>query len=214
VIDERGAFLHPNKILSLLYYFLLKYKHWKGPIVRNLSTTHMLDRIAEAFGEKCYEVPVGFKYISARMKETNAIMGGESSGGFTVRGHIMGKDGIYIAALLVEMMAVTRKKLSELDSEISALYGEAVMTDYSATFPAEMKGEIEDLLLVKKSLPKFPFETEKTSYADGCKVYFKNGGWLTARFSGTEPLLRVLCEMENRKSALEAQNIMAEFLGF
>ncbi|MDR1664423.1 MAG: phosphoglucomutase/phosphomannomutase family protein, partial [Clostridiales bacterium] len=111
VIDEKGNFLHPNKILVLLYYYLLKSKNWKGPVVRNICTTHMLDKIAASFGEKCYEVPVGFKHISAKMKETGAIVGGESSGGLTVRGHIEGKDGIYAAALLVEMMAVTNSKL-------------------------------------------------------------------------------------------------------
>ena len=114
VIDDRGQYLHPNDILVLLYYYLVKYKKWKGPVVRNLSTTHRLDAIAEKYGETCYEVPVGFKYISAKMSETNAILGGESSGGLTVTGHIHGKDGVYAASLLVEMVAVTGKKLSEL----------------------------------------------------------------------------------------------------
>lgn len=82
-----------------------------GPArVRNNSTTHLLDRVAADFGEKCYEVNVGFKFISAKMAETNAVVGGESSGGMAVRGHIAGKDGIYAAALLVEMLAVTRKE--------------------------------------------------------------------------------------------------------
>lgn len=79
-------------------------------VVRNIATTHMLDKVAEQFGEKCYEVPVGFKYVSAKMQETGAIIGGESSGGLTVHGHINGKDGIYAAALLIEMLAVTGKK--------------------------------------------------------------------------------------------------------
>lgn len=123
VIDDTGAFLHPNDILVLLYYYLRKYKGWTGPCVRNVATTHMLDRVAESFGEKCYEVPVGFKYISSRMQETNALIGGESSGGLTVRGHINGKDGIYAAALLVEMIAVTGKKLSEIIRDIRQEYG-------------------------------------------------------------------------------------------
>ncbi|MEG0598363.1 MAG: phosphoglucomutase/phosphomannomutase family protein, partial [Oscillospiraceae bacterium] len=95
VIDDKGDFLHPNKILVLLYYYLLQYKGWHGAAVRNLATTHMLDRIAADFGETCYEVPVGFKHVSGKMLETGAVIGGESSGGLTVRGHIQGKDGIY-----------------------------------------------------------------------------------------------------------------------
>ncbi|WP_302970435.1 phosphoglucomutase/phosphomannomutase family protein, partial [Ruthenibacterium lactatiformans] len=88
VIDDKAEFLHPNKILVLLYYYLMRYRGWRGAAVRNLATTHLLDRIAEDFGETCYEVPVGFKYVSAKMVETGAIIGGESSGGLTVRGHI------------------------------------------------------------------------------------------------------------------------------
>ena len=107
VIDDTGRFLHPNDILVLLYYYLVKYKGWHGAVVRNVATTHMLDKVANKFGETCYEVPVGFKYISAKMTEENAVIGGESSGGLTVRGHINGKDGIYAAMLLIEMIAVT-----------------------------------------------------------------------------------------------------------
>lgn len=77
--------------------------------MRNICTTHVLDKVAESFVEDCYEVPVGFKHISAKMNETDAVIGGESSGGLTVRGHIRGKDGIYAAMLLVEMIAVTEK---------------------------------------------------------------------------------------------------------
>ena len=117
VIDDQGHYLHANGILVMLYYYLLKYKGWRGPAVRNLATTHVLDKVAESFGQKCYEVPVGFKHISAKMQETDAIIGGESSGGLTVKGHIHGKDGIYAAALLVEMIAVSGKKLSEIAAE-------------------------------------------------------------------------------------------------
>ena len=95
IIDKSGRYISANEILCMLYYYLVKYKGWKGPVVRNLSTTHMLDRIAESFGEKCYEVPVGFKYISSKIDEVDAVLGGESSGGLTVRGHIPGKDSIY-----------------------------------------------------------------------------------------------------------------------
>ena len=120
IIDDAGAFLHPNKILVLLYYYLLKYRGFSGDAVRNHSPppTYWI-RVAEGFGEVCHEVPVGFKYISAKMQETDALIGGESSGGLTVRGHIPGKDGIYAATLLVEMVAKTGKTLSEIYREIT-----------------------------------------------------------------------------------------------
>lgn len=212
VIDDTGKFLHPNDILVLLYYYLIKYKKWKGPAVRNIATTHMLDRLAESFGEKCYEVPVGFKYISAKMKETDAIMGGESSGGLTVRGHNNGKDGIYAAMLLVEMTAVTGKKLSRIYADIEAEYGSSHMEERDYKFSYEKKAEIHKLLLIDKYLPEFSAEIEKVSYLDGCKVYFKNGGWVIARFSGTEPLLRIFCEMKQEEDAISICEQFEEFL--
>lgn len=88
----------------------------------------MLDKVAESFGETCYEVPVGFKWISSKIDEVDAVLGGESSGGLTVRGHIHGKDSVYAAALFVEMMSVTGKSPSELMDELTAKYGKFVMS--------------------------------------------------------------------------------------
>lgn len=203
VIDDKGRYLHANDILVLLYYYLLKYRGWRGPVVRNVATTHVLDRMAEAFGEKCYEVPVGFKHISAKMQETGAIIGGESSGGLTVRGHINGKDGIYAASLLVEMIAVSGKKLSQLADEIEGEFGKNFMEERSYKFSQDRKDELMKVLFQDKLLPEFKIPIEKVSYLDGCKVYFQNGGWIIARFSGTEPLLRIFCEMEEEQTAKE-----------
>lgn len=213
VIDDKGRFLHPNDILVLLYYYLVRYRGWKGPVVRNICTTHTLDRLAEKFGEKCYEVPVGFKHISAKMYATNAVIGGESSGGLTVRGHIKGKDGIYAAALLVEMIAVTGKKLSEIFNDIEAECGKIYMEERDYKFNQEKKDRIKKVLLEDKKLPELPFKINKFSYLDGSKVYFENGGWVTARFSGTEPLLRIFCEMPEADQAAEVCRIYEEFLG-
>lgn len=213
IIDDTGRFLHPNEILVLLYYYLKKYKNWKGPVVRNICTTHVLDRVAEAFGEKCYEVPVGFKYVSAKMNETDAVIGGESSGGLTVRGHIKGKDGIYAAMLLVEMIAASGKKLSRIIADIEAEYGLIAMEERDYRFNQEKKEEILKVLMTDKKLPELPFEIAKVSYLDGSKVYFANGGWVIARFSGTEPLLRIFCEMPNPKDAAGICEIYERFLG-
>lgn len=212
VIDDKCQFLHPNQILVLLYYYLLKYRGWRGPAVRNLATTQLLDRIAADFGEHCYEVPVGFKYISAKMQESGAVIGGESSGGLTVRGHIQGKDGIYAAALLVEMLAVTGMRLSELYEEITARYGSLTMAERDYKFSQEKKERILQTLMQDKLLPTFPVPVEKVSYSDGCKVYFGDKGWIICRFSGTEPLLRIFCEMESSEQAQALCDLMEGFL--
>ena len=213
VIDDKGHYLHANTILVMLYYYLLKYRGWRGPAVRNLSTTHVLDKVAESFGQKCYEVPVGFKYISAKMQETDAIIGGESSGGLTVKGHIHGKDGIYAASLLVEMMAVSGKKLSEIAEDIRKEYGEIHMEERAYRFTTEEKERIHKTLMIDQALPEIPFEIDHDSYMDGCKVYLKNGGWVSARFSGTEPLLRIFCEMQTEHEAVLLCELFETFLG-
>ena len=211
IIDDNGKFIHPNEILVLLYYYLVKYKNWSGPVVRNIATTHMLDKLADRFGEKCYEVPVGFKHISSKMQECNAIIGGESSGGLTVRGHINGKDGIYAATLLIEMIAVTGKKISEIVNEIEHEFGSLYMAERDYKFTKEKKDEIYNMLLIQKHIPDLGYEIDYISYLDGCKIYLKNGGWIIARFSGTEPLLRIFCEMNSED---EANNLIYKFEEF
>ncbi|MDW7657203.1 MAG: phosphoglucomutase/phosphomannomutase family protein [Bacillota bacterium] len=213
IIDDKGRFLHPNQILVLLYYYLLARKGWRGPCVRNLATTHLLDRVAAHFGETCYEVPVGFKHISAKMLETSAVIGGESSGGLTVRGHIPGKDGIYAAALLVEMLAVTGNRLSDIYQEITEQFGELFMTESDYHFTEEMKQSVQQNLMIDKNLPIFDESIAKVSWSDGCKVYFNNGGWVIARFSGTEPLLRIFCEMPAMEQAERISQQLANHLG-
>lgn len=212
VIDNNGRFLHPNDILVLLYYYLVKFKGWHGPVVRNIATTHLLDRVAESFGEKCYEVPVGFKHISSKMLETDAIIGGESSGGLTVKGHIQGKDGVYAATLLTEMIAVTGKSLADIYKGICNEYGSLFMTENDYSVTQRRKEALLKTIMVDKETIDFPYEIEKVSYLDGYKVYFKNGGWVIIRFSGTEPVLRVFAEMDTEDRAEEISHIVERAL--
>ncbi len=213
VIDENGEYLHANTLLVLLYYYLLKYRGWTGPCVRNNSTTHLLDRVAKDLGQSCYEVPVGFKHISAKMAQTGAIIGGESSGGLAVRGHIAGKDGIYAAALLVEMLAVTGKSVAQLYREITEKYGELFYEEAAFTMSHSRKTELQDLLFSQRKLPGFPGTIEKINYEDGCKVHFSDGSWIICRFSGTEPLLRMAAEAPSRTQAKETIAIWRRSLG-
>ena len=211
VVDDKGNYLHPNDVLVLLYYYLVKYRGWQGPVVRNLATTHRLDAIAEHFGQQCHEVPVGFKHISAKMTESGAILGGESSGGLTVVGHIPGKDGVYAASLLVEMVAVTGKKLSQLMEQIKEQFGTCHMEELSVAFPAERKEALIQQIYKEHDLPQLPFEIDHISDLDGCKLYFKNGGWVVIRFSGTEPLLRIFCEMPTQAEAVTVTGQIREY---
>ncbi|KHT61506.1 phosphomutase [Photobacterium gaetbulicola] len=212
IIDEKGHFIHPNEVLMLLYYYLLEYKGWKGSVVRNIATTHLLDKIAADHGEKSFEVPVGFKHISSQMEADDSLIGGESSGGLTIRGHIKGKDGVFASSLLVEMISVTGKKLSEMLDEIYSKYGYAYTAEGDCTFRPADRQRLYERIYINKELPEFDWDVERVSYADGAKVYFKNGGWALARFSGTEPLLRLFAEMEDQEQAEKVVSQLKAFL--
>jgi len=211
IVDKFGRYIDANEILCMLYYYLVKYKGWKGPVVRNLASTHLLDKIAESFGEICYEVPVGFKYISSKLDEVDAVLGGESSGGLTVRGHIYGKDSVYAAALFSEMVSVTGKSPTEILEEIKKTYGSYVMVEDNLCFVPERKNEINKILMVDKLLPDFGKAVAKVNYEDGCKVYFEDDSFVICRFSGTEPLLRIFAESSD---GTDAKKYIADFRDF
>jgi len=205
LIDDTGRYITANEILCILYYYFLEYKGMQTPVVKNLATTCLLDKIAEAYGQTCYEVPVGFKYISAKMAETGAYIGGESSGGLTVMGHINGKDAIYAASLLVETIARTGKKPSELMKEVSDRFGSYRTSECNVTFRADRKEQLIDRIYRQHEIPDFGRKIVSESYEDGCKIKFEDG-WILIRFSGTEPLLRIFCEMPEDRYA-EAQHL-------
>ncbi len=202
IIDGNGDYVSANDILVLLYWYLHEIKGWKGPVVRNLSTTHLLDRLAESFGEVCYEVPVGFKYISSKIDEVDAVLGGESSGGLTVRGHIHGKDSVYSSALFVEMICKTGKQPGELMREIHERFGEYYMEETNLSFAANRKPSLTKKIMEERILPDFDQAPVRVSYLDGCKCYFADASSVTCRFSGTEPLLRIFAEGRTQEQAL------------
>ncbi len=213
IIDRTGRYISANEILCMLYDYLVRHKGWRGPVVRNLATTHLLDRIAESFGETCHEVPVGFKYVSAKIDETDAVLGGESSGGLTVRGHIHGKDSVYAASLFAEMVSVTRKSPSELMDDLESRFGHFVSEEDNLRFEDESrKADVERLLMKEKRLPTFAEDIERVGYMDGCKVYFRNGDYVLCRFSGTEPLLRIFAESSTATKAREYISAFRAFL--
>ena len=219
IVDEKGRYVSANEVLVLLYYYLLAFRGWKGAAVRNIATTHLLDRVAEAYGQQCIEVPVGFKHISAGMEAHDALIsagmeahdaliGGESSGGLTVRGHINGKDGLYAASLLLEMLCVTGKPMSELILEIYERFGEAHMAEFDWALTPESRERIHQQIMIRRDLPALPLPVEKVSFLDGCKLYLK-GGWIIIRFSGTEPRVRIFAEAETASQAESLVRIAA-----
>ncbi len=212
IIDSNGRYIEANEILCMLYYYLHEYRGYKGPVVRNCASTHMLDRIAADLGEECIEVPVGFKYVSSALDKYDAVLGGESSGGLTVRGHIFGKDSIYAASLFVEMICKIGKTATEFIGELEEKYGIFRMVESNLEFEPSDKPRIEKLILEDRKLPAFEEPVERVSYEDGCKVFFKNGDFIICRFSGTEPLLRIFAESHDEETANGYVKVFNDFV--
>ena len=212
IVDEKGRYISFNDVLVLLYWYLHEVRGEKGAIVRNLSTTHILDRLAKALGEECIEVPVGFKHIAAAMVEHNALLGGESSGGLTIRGHILGKDGIFASAIVVEMIARTGLKISELQAKVWSLTGRLYSVEENFPATPEMK------IAVPKRLKEAPctdvagYPVERISHVDGTKLYLANDNWAQLRFSGTEPVLRLAVEADSPDKAQELIDWLKQFV--
>jgi phosphomannomutase len=160
-----------------------------------------LDRLAAHYGEECYEVPVGFKYVADTMKRHNALLGGESSGGLTIRGHILGKDGIFAAALTVEMLARTGKKISQLREIVYDITGRLFVVEDNVPATPEMRVVIPRRLADAPPSHIGPYPVARVSYADGIKFLLENDNWLLLRFSGTEPVLRVFSEADTEEKA-------------
>ncbi len=203
IVDERGEYIPTNDLLLLLYYYLHQMRGEQGCVVRNIATTHLLDRLAAHFGEKCYEVPVGFKYIAAAMKQHDALLGGESSGGLTIRGHILGKDGILAAALVVEMLARTGRRISELLEEIYAIIGRLFTAEENVPATSEMKVIIPRRFQEAEIEKIGPYPVRGISHLDGTKFLLDNDNWVLVRFSGTEPVLRLFAEADTPEKARE-----------
>lgn len=196
VVDERGEYVEVNDTLLLIYYYLHEVRGQRGSVVRNLATTHLLDRLAAKMGEQCIEVPVGFAHITRAMVEHKALLGGESSGGLTIRGHVLGKDGILSAALLTEMLARTGKRISELLDEIYTLTGRLYTAEINLPATPEMRIALPRRLREAEVHEIAGFAVQRVSHQDGIKFYLENDNWVLIRFSGTESLLRIFGEAD------------------
>ena len=194
IIDAGGEFITPNQFLPILYYHLLTHRRTLGPVARTVSTTHLLDRIAEWAGQKAIETPVGFKYIGQCILEDGAILGGEESGGLSIQGHVPEKDGILAGLLAAEIVAVNGKGLTGLLEEVHNQFGRLYSGRQDVhTSPAEKErvlGLLRDLSLGDVAGRK----VTGSSRVDGVKLLLEDGAWVLIRPSGTEPLFRIYVE--------------------
>jgi phosphomannomutase/molybdopterin-guanine dinucleotide biosynthesis protein A len=203
IVDETGEYVSTNDLLLLLYWYLHEVRGERGGVVRNLATTHLLDRLAAHFGERSFECRVGFKYVTAGMDQIGAVLGGESSGGLTIRGWIKGKDGIFACALVVEMLARTGKRISELREMVYEITGRLHTMDESVAATPEMRLAVPRRLEAEPLTHIGPYPVVGVSHLDGTKILLDNDNWALLRFSGTEPALRLFVEADTPEKAAE-----------
>jgi len=205
-VDENGEFFSSHMIYTVIMRHLIEHKKLRGGVVKTVSTTRMIDLLAEKYGLELFETPIGFKHICELMLEHDILMGGEESGGLGVKNHIPERDGVLMGLLLLEAMAVSGKGLRQLlnetmdeighffyrrlDLQIAQTAKETLIASLSAGGPAEIAGR----------------QVTGTNFSDGFKFFFEGGSWLLIRPSGTEPVLRVYSEAG---SAAEVEELLA-----
>jgi alpha-D-glucose phosphate-specific phosphoglucomutase len=194
-MDGRGNFVDPHKIMALSLKYLVEKRGWSGSVVRTVSTTRMIDRLAARYGLPVHETPVGFNYIADWMMTDNVLIGGEESGGISFKGHIPEGDGPAMGLLLVEMIAASGKSLGELVEELLAEVGPAYYqrADLRLSRPVSKK-EMTDLLINTAPAAIGDAKVAEVSNRDGVKYIMADDSWLLVRPSGTEPVLRVYAE--------------------
>ena len=197
IVDKDGTWLTPNQILALTLYHLKKNRGWTGAVVRTVPTSHQVDAVAELLGVKVHETPVGFKYIGALMESEPIIVGGEESGGLSVKGHVPEKDGILACLLMAELVATEKKSLGQILKELAKRTGEFYSDRINVAIPADKKEAL--LAKLAKGLEAVgPFKVEKFITTDGYKFLLPNREWVAFRASGTEPLIRCYLEAKSK----------------
>jgi phosphomannomutase len=203
--DERGVFIHQLQVMGLLMYYLLEHREMRGPVVSTINETAMVGRLGERYGVPVHETPVGFKFVGPRMIETDAILGGEESGGYGFGMHLPERDGLYANLLLLDLFMREREAgrwpVSAAVEHLHAIAGPSFyMRDdvhvERTAYPAlkerlflQLADHAPETLATWRVARSAALDT-----ADGFKHWLEDGSWLLVRFSGTEPLVRVYAE--------------------
>ncbi|MBI4236002.1 MAG: phosphoglucomutase/phosphomannomutase family protein [Chloroflexi bacterium] len=193
-VDEHGRPLTPLQLFALLAFYLLEVRGERGPLVKSVTSSNMIDRLGEIYGVPVYQTPVGFKFLGPRMMETNALMGGEESGGFGFRGHIPERDGILSALCLLDALARTGRTVSDLLAWLYRAVGPHHYDRRDLAFPPDQQETIRRRVAAAEPASLQGVEIASISTMDGFRFDLRDGSWVLVRFSGTEPLLRVYAE--------------------
>jgi phosphomannomutase len=191
--DEKGQFVDQLRVYGLMAYYLLEQRGLRGPIVKTISTTTMLNKLGKIYNVPVYETGVGFKYIAPKMTEVDALIGGEESGGYAFHGHVPERDGILAGLYFLDFMVRSGKKPTELLKMLFDLVGEHFYGRIDSPFSGERAAR-EQVIRDANPATLGGLKVTELVTIDGFQFRLEDGGWLLIRFSGTEPILRVYCE--------------------
>jgi phosphomannomutase len=195
--DENGEFINQLRVYALLALYLLEVRGERGDIVKTLSTTTMLNKLGKLYGVPVHETGVGFKYVAPMMIETNAMIGGEESGGYAFRGNVPERDGILAGLYFLDFMVRTGKRPTELLKMLFKKVGEHYYDRIDTPFTGDRKSR-EQLILNANPATLGGLKVTELVTVDGFQFKLEDGGWLLIRFSGTEPIMRVYCETTHK----------------
>lgn len=191
--DENGEFINQLRVYALLALYLLEVRGERGDIVKTLSTTTMLNKLGKLYNVPVHETGVGFKYVAPKMIETNALIGGEESGGYAFRGNVPERDGILAGLYFLDFMVQTGKKPTELLKMLFDKVGEHFYDRVDTPFSGD-RATREQMILNAKPKTLGGLKVTELITVDGFQFKLEDGGWLLIRFSGTEPIMRIYCE--------------------
>src|SRR5512134_794189 len=206
--DEKGEFINQLRVYALLALYLLEVRGQRGAIVKTLSTTTMLNKLGKLYGVPVHETGVGFKYVAPKMLETDAMIGGEESGGYAFRGNVPERDGILAGLYFLDFMVRTGKKPTELLKMLFEKVGEHFYDRIDTPFTGDRKTR-EQMILNANAKTIGGLKVTELVTVDGFQFKLEDGGWMLIRFSGTEPIMRVYCETthEDKVKAILADGL-------
>ena len=217
IIDEGGRFINQLQVYALLMLYLFEVRGWRGPVVRALNMTSMADQLAKEFGVEVYEVPVGFKFVAPKMMETDAVLGGEESGGFGFRGHIPERDGLLAGLFFADMLVRYKKPISAILADLEKRVGPHSYDRRDLRLPRETYDHDREVILktMREHEPKTiaGVKVVRVRDDDGFKFYLADGSWALLRVSGTEPLVRLYSEAESKEAVEKRLDTLQDIIG-
>ena len=212
IVDEDGTFIQPNYVIAVLFDYLVESRGWKNGVAKSVSTTNMVNALAEYHNVPLYETPVGFKYIGELIKQDKIAIGGEESAGLSIRYHVPEKDGVLAGLLCCEAVARRKKSLGE---QIKDLFGK-VGSFYARRENFSLTPEVKEKFTSKMKSDPVEFAGRKVKQlvrSDGLKLILDDGSWVCYRVSGTEPVVRVYSEAKSEQDLARLATAAKDWIG-